>query len=84
MLALDLYESELCECGFHKSLAHDPEQWFDPISEKCPVCAGAAVLARRIGAENEREEKALKDKPRAERDSDGRRWLIKWRGSVPR
>lgn len=79
MLALELYESEVCECGFHKSIAHDPDQWFDLESVTCPLCADIAARMRSIAKSDQAEDDALKEKPGKKRTADGRRWFTKWR-----
>lgn len=78
MLALDLFESELCECGFHKSLAHDPNQWFDLESVTCPLCADIAARMRATAEADRKEDEAFKDQPSKKRRADGRRWFSKW------
>lgn len=77
MLALDLYEADICDCGFHKSLAHDPKRMFDLDSVTCPLCADLAARARLQAREDEAEETALREKPKTKRRADGRRWLVK-------
>lgn len=78
MLGLAEYEAGLCECGFHKSLAHDPEQYFDLVSETCPTCAGIAARERAQSKADETEAEALKGEPGRRRKADGRRWFVKW------
>lgn len=77
MLALALYEAGLCECGFHTSLAHDPEKWFTVEDQRCPLCADLEAQGR-VRAEKDRKvEEALKDQPAAPRPSDGRRSFVR-------
>lgn len=78
MLALDLYESELCECGFHKSLAHDPDQWFDLDSVTCPLCRDISIRMRETAEGDRKEDEALRDHPGKKRKADGRIWSVKW------
>jgi hypothetical protein len=78
MLALDLYESQLCEgCGYHKSLAHDPEQMFDLVEEVCLLCADIAPRMRVNAKADAAEAKALEDKPKEKRWADGRKYLTR-------
>lgn len=74
MLALARYEDRVCECGFHESLTHDRVNHFTFDVGTCPVCAGTAQMVRRLEAGDERERKALGEKPIPEtpRASDGR------------
>lgn len=76
MLALGLFEAGICECGFHESLAHDPNQWFDLKDKVCPLCADLAVRDRVRGKRDQAEADALKDKPSSPRASDGRRSFV--------
>jgi hypothetical protein len=80
MLALGIYESQLCEgCGYHKSLAHDPEQMFDLVEEVCLLCADIAPRMRVNAKADADEAKALDDKPGKKRRADGRKWLTRWK-----
>lgn len=80
MQGLAMYESELCECGLHQSVADaDPDMEISlPV---CPVCAGLAQQMRVLNAEDDRALSAQGDKPRpgAKRASDGRRVQLRFR-----
>lgn len=79
MLALEVYERGICECGFHEDLT-EPEQNFYQIETRtCPVCAGTA-RAKRV--QNEADEKIRKrmgeNAPPATPDpADGRRTFVR-------
>lgn len=73
MQGLAEYESEICACGFHRSVAdQDPDM--EITRRRCPLCAGLAQSMRQIAAADEKAVAALgKDPaPEAERPDDGR------------
>lgn len=47
MLALALYESEICDCGLHKSIA-DTDPDLETVVRICPVCSNLARNGRII------------------------------------
>lgn len=72
LLALLRYDSEVCDCGFHPSVATDPANRFQPGTRTCPVCAGAAVWQRILHDQDARA--TSKDAaPATPRPSDGRK-----------
>lgn len=73
MEGLVQYESEICSCGLHKSVAdEDPD--LEMTERRCPVCAGLAQTMRQIGAQDEKATEALGKSPAPElrRPEDGR------------
>jgi hypothetical protein len=73
LLALALYEAEVCACGYHASIANDASNDFQPGSRVCPVCAGASVWTRIQQEGDEAAQKSMKDAPAASpRPWDGR------------
>jgi len=78
MLALAEYESEICDCGFHKSLTRDKANHFGFETDVCPVCAGRDRYSRLQSKEDDEEEQKLKDSPPATpRPGDGRRVFMR-------
>jgi hypothetical protein len=77
LLGLALYEAEICECGIHSSLAHDPERWFTLEDQRCPLCADLAIQARIQGEKDRKVAERFKDQPDAKRGSDGRRSFVR-------
>ncbi len=79
MLVLPRYEAKVCECGFHESLTDDDSLYFTFPTRTCPVCKGAAQMARRLDAQDEKYIKTLGENPPPEtpRPGDGRRVAIK-------
>jgi len=75
---LSIYESRLCECGLHESVAQsDPDMEIElPI---CPVCAGLQKQLRILGDKDDRALKALGENPpsSAALPSDGRRIYLR-------
>ena len=63
LLALARFEAEICQCGFHPSIANDPANHFQPGTRTCPVCAGAALWQRVLHDGDEKHAKANKDAP---------------------
>lgn len=78
MLALEYYRRGVCECGFHESLTV-PENHFTFDVKVCPVCRGAAKMARLQEHADEQSDKALGDNPAPglHRSGDGRRTFIR-------
>lgn len=73
LLALSLYEQQLCKCGFHPSIANDPDNDFQPVDVVCPVCAGSDGWVRVLQERDEPVMKAMKDAPAQQpRPWDGR------------
>lgn len=74
MLALDQFESELCQCGNHISVTEDPSNVFMPTERVCPVCAGLDQYSRIQQARDEDASKAAGENtpPATPRPSDGR------------
>ncbi|MBS45291.1 MAG: hypothetical protein CMH83_19405 [Nocardioides sp.] len=74
LLGLQIYESQLCRCGVHSTLTHDPEQRFPLDSDTCPVCAGLARYDRilRDGDEQHLQRMGSTPPPGMPRPSDGR------------
>jgi hypothetical protein len=72
LLALAKYEAEICQCGFHPSVANDPENVFQPGARTCPVCAGAAVWQRVLHAGDEKAKGSKDAPPTAPQAADGR------------
>lgn len=65
MEGLVQYESEICECGLHKSVAdEDPD--LEMTLRRCPVCAGLAQRGREIAAQDEEAVKGLGKSPAPE------------------
>lgn len=76
LLGLARYEVEVCSCGYHPSITHDPENGFMPESDVCPVCGGLDLQHRVL---HEQDEKATpKDAPaKKPRPSDGRKTYMR-------
>lgn len=65
MEGLAQYESEICECGLHKSVAdEDPD--LEMTLRRCPVCAGLAQAGREIATQDEKAVDALGKSPAPE------------------
>jgi hypothetical protein len=79
MEALSIYESGVCECGFHESLATDKANVFTFETRSCPVCRGTAKFARIQGHADEQSDKSLGDNPAPglNRSADGRRTFVR-------
>lgn len=81
MLALGIYEAQVCECGFHASLANNPANFFTFETKVCPVCAGVAKFGRRQSDADEKEVKARHGEddppPNATLPDDGRRMFVR-------
>lgn len=80
MQGLALYESQICACGMHESVAKtDPD--LDIELPVCPVCAGLAQQMRVLASQDERQVKALGEKPapETERPTDGRSVRLKFK-----
>lgn len=84
MLALELYESGLCSCGWHESLTQDKANHFTFTDKHCPVCRGTAQYARVQAEQDQRATKALGDTPdpAAPRPTDGRRTIVRMMGDA--
>lgn len=52
ILALLRHDAEVCSCGYHPSIARDPDNNWQPETQKCPVCAGQAVWQRVLGEDD--------------------------------
>ena len=79
MLALEVYERGICECGFHEDLT-DPAQHFYQIETRtCPVCAGTARYGRVQHDADEKQRKAFGDTmpPSTPDPADGRKTFIR-------
>lgn len=73
LLALSLYEQQVCKCGFHPSIANDPDAVFQPTDIVCPVCAGSDGWMRIQQDRDEATQKSMKDAPAEKpRPWDGR------------
>lgn len=73
MEGLVQYESEVCQCGLHRSVAdEDPD--LEMTQRRCPVCAGLAQSMRQIHADDEKAIEGLGKSPApdAMRPDDGR------------
>lgn len=74
MLALEMYEAQVCDCGFHESVLSDPSNIIMPKPRVCPVCAGLDGYMRVLKADDDEWDKKHKDpSPAEKRPSDGRR-----------
>ena len=83
MQGLAQYESEICECGLHVSVAdEDPD--LEMTLRRCPVCADLAKNWRQINARDAEEIEALGKTPAPDAllPTDGR--FIGLRPKVPR
>lgn len=83
-LAWDVYQSEICACGLHISVADtDPDA--GTKARICPVCAGIAVAHRRQSAADDQAVKALGQNPppEAPRPTDGRYISVEMRQPKP-
>lgn len=84
LLAWSLYQSQLCDCGLHQSIAdEDPD--VEMVPRVCPVCAGIEVQKRIVAAADERETEAHGadgPPPGALRDSDGRTHTLRFKGAT--
>ncbi|RNL63651.1 hypothetical protein EFK50_07870 [Nocardioides marmoriginsengisoli] len=81
MAGLVLYESQICSCGLHESIARtDPDM--EIILPVCPVCADFKKQMRVLDAEDEKKVHALGEKPPAgaPRPSDGRSVILSYKG----
>lgn len=83
MQGLALYESQICKCGLHQSIA-DTDPDLEIVLPVCPVCAGLELQTRVLHAEDDRITAAHGDKPKPgiPRPSDGRRIELKFRSPV--
>jgi hypothetical protein len=73
MLALAEYESRICGCGLHESIAdQDPDLELE--FRVCPICAGLEQAGRQLHADDEKAIEALgkNPPPSAELPADGR------------
>lgn len=73
MQALAQYESGVCECGLHESVAaEDPD--LELVPRYCPTCAGIATAMRVVHANDDVAIKELGENPApdAPRPDDGR------------
>lgn len=80
MQGLAIYESKVCACGLHESIAQtDPDlELHTPV---CPVCAGLAQQKRVLAADDAKTLKSLGNDPSPEtpRPADGRTLRLKWK-----
>lgn len=75
LLGLARFEAEVCDCGYHPSIARDESIVWTPESQTCPVCAGQAVWGR---VEGERDKSVPHDAPaKTPRPSDGRKSFMR-------
>jgi hypothetical protein len=74
MLGLGRYKAKICACGFHESIASDPENHFTFDQRICPVCKGSAQYDRVLQDADERQRKQMGDNTpaNAPRLADGR------------
>jgi hypothetical protein len=78
LLALAKYEAEICQCGFHPSIANDETNVFQPGTRTCPVCQGAAVWQRVLADGDEKAAKSNKDAPpTTPQPADGRHMFMR-------
>lgn len=79
MLALAYYRRGVCACGFHESLTSDKGNHFTFETKVCPVCRGAAKMARIQDAADNESDRTLGENPPAmiSRAGDGRRTFIR-------
>lgn len=75
MLALGRYRAKVCACGYHESLANDPDLYFTFDVRTCPVCRGQAQFKRIQDADDEaiRKQQGEKRPPGTPDPADGRR-----------
>lgn len=59
MRALGAYEDGLCQCGFHRSLTSDRNNFFQIEESLCLVCARSEQYARRQHDQDDQARKAL-------------------------
>lgn len=77
LFGLIQYEAELCDCGLHKSVAHDRSNVFTLEAEWCPMCQALASQTRELDhLDSEAKERAGKDYAKR-LPSDGRRTFIR-------
>lgn len=78
MLALVEYESKVCECGMHETIA-DTDPDLEMVERICPVCAGLAQSARLYADRDEKTMKPHGDHPAASipRPNDGRHLSVR-------
>lgn len=80
MQGLAIYESKVCACGLHESIAQtDPDLELElPV---CPVCAGLAQQKRVVAADDAKVLRTLGQEPSPEipRPGDGRTMRLKWK-----
>lgn len=83
LLAWSLYESQLCDCGLHQSIAdEDPD--LEMVPRVCPACAGIAVQMRILADAEDREMEAYGSDgppPGAPRPSDGRTHTLRFKSA---
>lgn len=84
MLGLGLYESGVCECGWHKDLATDAGNYFAIEDRMCLVCRGTAQYRRVQQSQDEAAEKVLGEKPSPQtlRPADGRHTQVRMMSSA--
>lgn len=73
LIALELYEAGVCDCGFHESIARDHRLWFIPELETCPLCAELAQWERGVEDKDAKVAEKFKDTPTVSRPADGRK-----------
>jgi len=76
--ALRIYESKVCRCGFHQSIAHNPDLSARIQEDFCPICAAMDKWERVQRKNDERAEQMLgKSAPvLAPRPADGRHTYV--------
>lgn len=81
LLAWSLYQSQMCDCGLHKSTAdEDPD--VELAHRVCPVCAGIAAQLRILSDAEERDLRRYGTDgppPGAPRLTDGRKNFLRFK-----
>jgi hypothetical protein len=79
LLALAMYEREVCNCGWHPSIADDESNTFQPATRICPVCAGLATYGRVLADHDKKWSEANRDAAAmVARPSDGRHMTVRY------
>lgn len=81
MRALMAYESDICECGFHRSLTSDKSNLFEFNYSTCNVCRGLDRW-RRIEADQAQKSPQAEQPASAPRSEDGRKLSIRQLSSL--
>ena len=88
LIGLARFENEVCRCGYHPSLANNPDNDFTPETVHCPVCGGQAAWDRELHERDKAAEKgeqfteAQVRAARAPRPADGRRTFMRPMGPL--